>query len=345
MYDLEKRQFLYEKFLELKNSTLVQRAYRSKYKTTKAPSRNTIESIHSSFQITRSLVRKRPLSKKKTVRTDQLIDSIKNLYLEDKQISLRKIDSVVPASVYTIRKVARIDLKKNAYKKKKTFKLYAKDHQKRLNFLSFVKKRKVEVDEFFICSDEAYFYLHGGHNIQNDKIWAEFQPNELHETPLNDEKAMVWCAFSAKKVYGPYFFNENVNSQNYLDMLKKFFWPLHLKVKKREKFYFMQDGASPHRQKDVQTWLKGKFGDRFIDAAHWPPRSPDLNPCDFSLWGTLKKTVYNPRPKNLEELKENIKSEFRNFKKSDLKSIFENLKKRLSILKTVKGGHIEHWLK
>ncbi|GBO01650.1 hypothetical protein AVEN_273261-1 [Araneus ventricosus] len=24
----------------------------------------------------------------------------------------------------------------------------------------------------------------------------------------------------------------------------------------------------------------------------WPPRSPDLNPCDFFLWGHLKSLVY-----------------------------------------------------
>lgn len=142
MYDLEKRQFLYEKFLELKNSTLVQRAYRSKYKTTKAPSRNTIESIHSSFQITRSLVRKRPLSKKKTVRTDQLIDSIKNLYLEDKQISLRKIASVVPASVYTIRKVARIDLKKKGIQKEKDIQVVCQGPPKTSQFFVFCEKTK-----------------------------------------------------------------------------------------------------------------------------------------------------------------------------------------------------------
>ena len=33
----------------------------------------------------------------------------------------------------------------------------------------------------------------------------------------------------------------------------------------------------------VQNWLKGKFLDKFIDKNKWPPRSPDLNPCDHTL--------------------------------------------------------------
>ena len=39
------------------------------------------------------------------------------------------------------------------------------------------EKRNLNVEEYFICSDEAYFYLHGGHNVQNDKIRAIFQPD------------------------------------------------------------------------------------------------------------------------------------------------------------------------
>ena len=101
-------------------------------------------------------------------------------------------------------------------------------------------------------------------------------------------------------------------------MLKFFFWP---KVVREvyTKYYFQQDGASPHRGNKVQKYLKGKFGDKFIDKNSWPPRSPDLNPCDFFLWGYLKSRVYNPLPNNLDELKDNI---IREIKKIDKKTLF-----------------------
>ena len=70
----------------------------------------------------------------------------------------------------------------------------------------------------------------------------------------------------------------------------------------------------PH-QIEVQKWLKEKFGECFLnDASKWPPRSPDLNPCDFSLWGTMKQRVYNPKPTN--------KEQFRKFKKKGFKTYF-----------------------
>jgi len=44
-----------------------------------------------------------------------------------------------------------------------------------------------------------------------------------------------------------------------------------------------------------------------INGRDWPARSPpDLNPCDFFLWGYLKSKVYCPKPRTLDDLKNNI---------------------------------------
>jgi hypothetical protein len=44
----------------------------------------------------------------------------------------------------------------------------------------------------------------------------------------------------------------------------------------------------------------------------WPPRSPDLNPCDFYLWGYLKNRANLPMPKSILELKAIIAREMKN---------------------------------
>ena len=41
----------------------------------------------------------------------------------------------------------------------------------------------------------------------------------------------------------------------------------------------------------------------------WPPRSPDLTPPDFFLWGYLKLEVYVNKPRTVEELKDNTREE------------------------------------
>ena len=161
-------------------------------------------------------------------------------------------------------------------------------------------------ENFFVCSDEVYFYLTLPLNKQNNCIWADSQPLVGIEMPLHEEKVLVWCAISAAKIYGPYFFSESVNQYNYLTMFKDFFWKKHLDTVEYKKYFFQQDGATPHTANSSQTWLTTKFGEKFVNKKMRPARSPDLNPCDYYLWRHLKKNVYNLLPKNIDELKENI---------------------------------------
>ena len=73
----------------------------------------------------------------------------------------------------------------------------------------------------------------------------------------------------------------------------------------------------------------------------WPPRSPDLNPCDFYLRGYLRSKIYSQKTKNIDDLKVNIKREIRSIKPEVLISTFQNLEKRLKKVIDVNGGHIE----
>jgi hypothetical protein len=106
-----------------------------------------------------------------------------------------------------------------------------------------------------------------------------------------------------------------------------FFCPTVLRTAEYKKHYFQQDGARSHTAKSVQTWLGERFGNKLVHKDLWPPRSPDLNPCDFFLCGYLKSKVYNPLPKTLDELKENIEREIKKISKDILNSSFLNFKK------------------
>ena len=60
-------------------------------------------------------------------------------------------------------------------------------------------------------------------------------------------------------------------------------------------------------------YLDGVFGERVIAlnsrrGQSWAPRSPDLNPLDYYVWGVLKESVYKPTPTTIDELSEKIKT-------------------------------------
>lgn len=58
----------------------------------------------------------------------------------------------------------------------------------------------------------------------------------------------------------------------------------------------------------------------------WPPRSPDLTPPDFFLWRYLKHIVLSNNPKNIDQLKQNIRGEIAAITPTLLKKVFENFR-------------------
>jgi hypothetical protein len=77
--------------------------------------------------------------------------------------------------------------------------------------------------------------------------------------------------------------------------------------------------------------------DRIISKGLWPPRSQDLNPCDFYLWGKLRSVVYANNPHDLEALKQIIREEIYNIQQSELQQVSGNVFKRIQACLTAEG--------
>ncbi|PSN46232.1 hypothetical protein C0J52_11390 [Blattella germanica] len=106
--------------------------------------------------------------------------------------------------------------------------------------------------------------------------------------------------------------------------------------------FFMQDGATAHTAGTSITALRDVYGDKLISSGLWPSRSPDLNPCDFYLWGNLKCKVYANNPRDWEALKENIKIEIFSINWDDLQEVSENLFRWIRSCLGEAGRHFKH---
>ena len=122
-------------------------------------------------------------------------------------------------------------------------------------------------------------------------------PKIIEEKEHDSPKLVVWCAIFAKGIIGPYFFHDDarrtttVTGENYLEMLQKFFLPELRNNASVENCYFQQDGAPAHYARKVRDYLNQLFPDRWIGhrgPLEWATRSPDLTPCNFFLWGSLR---------------------------------------------------------
>ncbi|GFX07082.1 DUF4817 domain-containing protein [Trichonephila clavipes] len=77
-----------------------------------------------------------------------------------------------------------------------------------------------------------------------------------------------------------------------------------------QKLWFQQDGATCHTARATIDLLKDTLGDRLISRfgpVNWPPRSCDLTPLDYFLWGYIKSLVYADKPQTLDHLEDNIR--------------------------------------
>ncbi|KAJ4428117.1 hypothetical protein ANN_24131 [Periplaneta americana] len=113
-------------------------------------------------------------------------------------------------------------------------------------------------------------------------------------------------------------------------------------------FIYQQDGAPPHFHNEVRQFLNNRLPNRWIGRASrddmqllsWPPRSPDITPCDFYLWGYVKDSVFvPPLPANLPELRDSIINAIAAIDMDTLHRVWDY---RLDICRVTRGAHIEH---
>ena len=70
------------------------------------------------------------------------------------------------------------------------------------------------------------------------------------------------------------------------------------------------------------------------------PRSCDLTPLDFFLWGNIKSLVNANKPAILDDLKDNIQREIANVPVEMCARVVENWVQRIDHCKRAHGGHM-----
>jgi hypothetical protein len=109
--------------------------------------------------------------------------------------------------------------------------------------------------------------------------------------------------------------------------------------------WFQQNSAPAHTANDTKAMLQEIFGDRVITDPLWPPRSPDLTPPDFWLWGYLKGKVFcHPRPRTLDELHERIVSVIECINDDMLKRVADNVMLRTTACVLVDGANLDAFI-
>lgn len=327
----------------------VQRHFRTKFNKD-PPTANSIRRWYAQFKASGCLCKGKSTGRPAV--SEETVERVRASFTRSPRKSTNEASRELNVPQPTVWKILRKRLKQKPYRLQLLQALTPDDKVKRFEFSARLQQL-MEEDAFsakLVFSDEATFFLNGEVNRHNVRIWAVENPHAFVQQIRNSPKVNVFCAISRFKVYGPFFFCEKtVTGHVYLDMLENWLMP-QLETDSAD-FIFQQDGAPPHFHHDVRHFLNrrlenrwiGRGGDHDQQFMSWPPRSPDLTPCDFFLWGYVKDSVFKPPlPRNVPELRARINDAFELIDGDMLRRVWEELDYRLDVCRITKGAHIEH---
>lgn len=290
----------------------------------------------------------RPVS----VKSENNIAAVRDTLETTPTKSLRKVASELQIKSHkTVYDIAH-SLKLHAYKATKVHRMLPLDLERRREFCTTFLER-LDTDPAAVSkvlfSDESIFALDSSAYAHNTYCWSTENPHHYTERILQPQRIVVWCGLSETHIIGPYFFPATVTAAAYLDMLRNYVIPGLRRRGVLNSVVFQQDGAAPHTAQVVLDYLQQRFPDRLISfrtQVMWPPRSPDLNPLDFYLWGHIKQLLRGKEHASLEDLKHSIQTAVRaiNQDKELLQRVIGSFKSRLSACLDEDGGHFQHKL-
>ncbi|GFT92909.1 putative transposable element [Trichonephila clavipes] len=131
-----------------------------------------------------------------------------------------------------------------------------------------------------------------------------------------------------------------INGDRYRAMITNFFIP-ELNNHDVQELWFQQDGATCHTARATIDLWKYTLGDRLISRfgpVNWPPRSCDLTPLDYFLWGYVKSLVYADKPQTLDYLEDNILRVIADIRPQMLEKVIENWTSRLDYIRASRAS-------
>ncbi|GBO98416.1 Transposable element Tc3 transposase [Eumeta japonica] len=147
-----------------------------------------------------------------------------------------------------------------------------------------------------LWTDESKFTKEGILNLHNLHHWSskDENPRVKRQRSFQRFSLNVWAGVIEDRIIGPHYLPDNLNGDNYLEFLQNVLPEMIAEVpifNENRPIIFQNDGCPAHWRLIVREYLDNVFPNSWIGRdgpIPWPPRSPDLTPLDFYVWGRAK---------------------------------------------------------
>ena len=208
-----------------------------------------------------------------------------------------------------------------------------KNQEKRLKWCKEHLEWTAEDWNRVLWSDESPFVLRFN---GRRRVWRR-QNERYHVKALkgsfkNDLKLNVWGCFCAKGVGRLHHIKGVMDSKVYIKILDNELKSSAKALFKRKPFIFQQDNDPKHKSKLTMEYLE----DSGINVMDWPAQSPDLNPIE-NLWSILDQKCKNRKPKNLEDLFQELLKAWNELEVDLLQRLVNSMPDRINAVIKAKG--------
>ncbi|GFX02091.1 DUF4817 domain-containing protein [Trichonephila clavipes] len=281
------------------NGRVAVRLYRERYPTRRQPNHQTFARVHQNL-VERGSFRAtiEGTGRRRIARTPIFEEGVLHAVDQTPGTSVRALAASTGRSPTTIHRVLQ-GAALHPFHVQRVQSLQPDDPPRRVTFAQWFLNQ-IAADMHFASSvlfcDEATFSREG---VFNTHMWALNNPHSTRPRAMQQRLTVnVWAGIVGDSLLGPYTLPPRLDSHKYLVFLQEVLPELLTDVPApiRRRMWFQQDGAPSHYARHVREHLDRTFPNRWIGRGGpvaWSPRSPDLSPLDFFLWGAMKGLVYD----------------------------------------------------
>ena len=337
-------------FESLQNAVIAEREYAVRYPEGRRHSRSVFKRLANRLRETGN-VQPVPLKNRaRRSRTEENVINVLACVTNDPHLSIREIARDLGLNYSLVNTILK-EHKLHPYHVVLHQELKQADFDLRLDHSVWLKEMVDENPNFLsqiLWTDEATFTSSGKVNLHNSHYWSETNPHWQREVNYQNRWSVnVWCGILNGEIIGPYFFEETLKGDRYLEFLINDLPILleNVSLQIRLNMWYQQDGCPAHFANVVRQYLNTAFPSRWIGRGSifpWPARSPDLTVLDFYLWGRIKDLVFKTRPTTSDDMKERIRGAVRSISTAEIEASVNDTVKRLSLCIANDGKHFEY---
>lgn len=348
------------------NCLLASRIYAQKFPNRRHPDNRMLQILKERFDRTGSVGYEKR-TRTKSVLNEENTLAVTLSVVENPEISVRQISRALDISKSSVGQCIKQN-KFHPYHPQLHQELNEQDFEKRITFCRWAQHQITENADFVkfvLFTDECTFHRNGFVNRHNFHYYGTQNPHNVRINNFQHNWSInVWGGIVHDFVIGPYVLEQRVTGQTFLNFLREDFPNLmqHLPNFVKEIMWLQLDGAPSHFAREVREHITEQFPARWIGRQGfivpfallnfkyfiqlgpiaWPPRSPDLTPMDFFLWGTVKSDVYRTPATTRDDMLVRIQESFRNITPAMLRNVRTSFARRVDACLQQDGRHFEH---